>query len=143
MSYIFWKLCDQGRLWHRKNDVRGWFKAARNFFFLRTQTGPWSDIASYVYYRATYNTVFQAMAYITEKVPCIKFKPKSNLAKDFVTIYDQPSDMIPDYSKFSGKTFLVFPDDDAISISEAFPRGDYLSLKTKNFPWAQKPFPNT
>ena len=33
MSYLFWKLCDQGRLWHWKNDVRGWFKAARNFFF--------------------------------------------------------------------------------------------------------------
>ena len=33
MSYIFWKLCDQGRSWHWKNDVRSWFKAARNFFF--------------------------------------------------------------------------------------------------------------
>ena len=33
MSYLFWKLCDQGRLWHWKNDVRSWFKAARNFFF--------------------------------------------------------------------------------------------------------------
>ena len=44
------------------------------------------------------------------------------IGKDFVTIYDQPGDMIPDYSKFSGKTFLVFPDDDAISIPEAFPK---------------------
>ena len=33
MSYLFWKLCDQGRSWHWKNDVRSWFKAARNFFF--------------------------------------------------------------------------------------------------------------
>ena len=33
MSYLFWKLCDQGRLWHWKNDVRSWFNAARNFFF--------------------------------------------------------------------------------------------------------------
>ena len=33
MSYIFWKLCDQGRSWHWKNDVRSWFKATRNFFF--------------------------------------------------------------------------------------------------------------
>ena len=63
------------------------------------------------------------------------------IGKDFVTIYDQPGDMIPDYSKFSGKTFLVFPDDDAISIPEAFPRGDYLSLKTKTFSWASKIFP--
>ena len=33
MSYIFWKLCDQGRSWPWKNDVRSWFEAARNFFF--------------------------------------------------------------------------------------------------------------
>ena len=32
--------------------------------------------------------VLQAMDYITSKVPCIKFKPKVELAKDFVTIYD-------------------------------------------------------
>ena len=32
--------------------------------------------------------VLEAMAYITSKVPCIKFKPKVELAKDFVTIYD-------------------------------------------------------
>ena len=31
--------------------------------------------------------VLEAMAYITNKVPCIKFMPKSELAKDFVTIY--------------------------------------------------------
>ena len=33
MSYLFGKLCDQGISWHWKNDVRSWFKAARNFFF--------------------------------------------------------------------------------------------------------------
>ena len=33
MSYLFWKLCDQERSWHQKNDVIGWFKAARIFFF--------------------------------------------------------------------------------------------------------------
>jgi len=44
------------------------------------------------------------------------------IGKDYVTIYDQPGHMIPDYSKSSGETFLVFPDDDAISISEAFPK---------------------
>ena len=33
MSYLFWKLCDQGRWWHWKNDARSWFKVARNFFF--------------------------------------------------------------------------------------------------------------
>ena len=33
MSYLFGKLCDQGISWHWKNDVRSWFKAARNFVF--------------------------------------------------------------------------------------------------------------
>ena len=33
MSYLFGKLCDQGILWHWTNDVRSWFKAARNFVF--------------------------------------------------------------------------------------------------------------
>ena len=33
MSYLFGKLCDQGISWHWKNDVRSWFKAAKNFFF--------------------------------------------------------------------------------------------------------------
>ena len=33
MSYLFWKLFDQGRWWQWKNDVRSWFKAARNFVF--------------------------------------------------------------------------------------------------------------
>ena len=33
MSYLFGKLCDQGIPWHWKNDVRSWFKAARNFVF--------------------------------------------------------------------------------------------------------------
>ena len=45
------------------------------------------------------------------------------IAKDFVTIYDHPKQKIPDYSKSEAKTFLVFPDDSAISINEAFPIG--------------------
>ena len=44
------------------------------------------------------------------------------IGKDYVTIYDQPGDMLPDYSKSDVKTFLVFPDEKAISISEAFPK---------------------
>ena len=30
----------------------------------------------------------EAMAYITSKVPCIKFRPKIESTSDFVTIYD-------------------------------------------------------
>ena len=30
----------------------------------------------------------EAMAYITSKVPCIKFRPKIESTRDFVTIYD-------------------------------------------------------
>ena len=45
------------------------------------------------------------------------------IAKDYVTIYDHPIQKIPDYSKSEAKTFLVFPDDSAISINEAFPIG--------------------
>ena len=46
------------------------------------------------------------------------------LAKDHVTIYDHPKQRIPNYSECEDKTFLVFPDDNAISISEAFPKNE-------------------
>ena len=42
------------------------------------------------------------------------------LAKNYVTIYDHPDQLIPDYGD---ETYLIFPADDAISISDAFPKG--------------------
>ena len=49
-------------------------------------------MAEYQFYRTfpakSRTLTLEAMAYITSKVPCIKFKPKAELAKDFVTIYD-------------------------------------------------------
>ena len=45
------------------------------------------------------------------------------LAKNYVTIYDYPDQLIPDFSTYGDETYLIFPAEDAISISDAFPEG--------------------